>query len=87
MQFIRAAAGDLARHSSPIRLPCGSNHSILCGLVFGSFKAISSVCDAVQVKLMDAQMGRLLDGGVEEIVIRGSPNQEKVIHKKKNHFY
>ena len=76
MHFIRAAAGDSAWHS-PIRLSRGSNHSILCGLFLGFFIASSSVCHAVQVRLMDAPMGSPLSGGVEEISIRGSPDRER----------
>ena len=72
---MRAAGGHSARHWDPIRLFCGSNHSILCGLVLGFF-ASWSVCHALQVKLMAVPIGSLLDGGVEEMFMRGSPNHQ-----------
>ena len=75
MQFISEAAGDPARHSSPTRLLCGSNHSILCGLVLGYLIASSLVCHAVHVRLMVAPKRSLLDGKVEEILITGSPGR------------
>jgi len=72
---MNAAGGHSTRHWDPISLFCGSNHSILCGLVLGLF-ASWSVCHAVQVKLMAVPIGGLLDGGVEEIFTRGSPHHQ-----------
>ena len=72
---MRSAGGHSARHWDPIRLFSGSNHSIMCGLVLG-FVASSSVCHALQVKLMAVPIASLLDVGVEEMFMRGSPNHQ-----------
>ena len=73
LQPLMCLAGGLpAQHWKPIRLSCGSNHSILYGRVLGFFASLS-LCQAVHVRLMAAPMDSLLDGGVDEILIRGSP--------------
>ena len=78
MQFITEtseAACDSARQ--PFTRFYGSNHSILFGLNFWDFTAMSSLCHTLQVRLTDVPLGNVLGDLVPDISIRGVSSREE----------